>query len=82
MVSKPALNGLNHSSLHTDRQKQGRSQSLFPLYSQGNGLKLHQGTLRFDIRKNFFMEGVAKHWDRLAREMVQSPFPPLRDVWM
>jgi len=46
--------------------------------TNSNGLKLEHRKFLTNTWKNFFMVRVMEHWNRLPREVVQSPF--YRDI--
>jgi len=43
---------------------------------RGNGLTLHQGRVRLDIRETFSLERAVMQWYRLLREVEEGVCPP------
>ncbi|KAJ7411172.1 hypothetical protein WISP_103903 [Willisornis vidua] len=46
--------------------------------SENTSLKMDQERFRLNIKGKFFMKNVAKHWNRLFRELLESP--PLEEL--
>ncbi|KAK4827661.1 hypothetical protein QYF61_020433 [Mycteria americana] len=66
------VKGLEHKSY----EEQLRELGLFSLEKRRlrrDLIALQLPERRLDIRKNFFTERVVKHWNRLPREVVESP---------
>ncbi|GAB0190976.1 hypothetical protein GRJ2_001562900 [Grus japonensis] len=74
-LEKRRLRGDTYKYLTGKCQEEGaRVLSVVPSdRTSGNGHKVEHRKFRLNMRKNFFALRVTEHWDRLPREVVESP---------
>jgi len=50
--------------------------------TRSKGLKLEHGKFHTNMQKNFFIIRVVEHWNRLPREVVESPSTEMSKTWL
>ena len=50
--------------------------------TRSNGLKLEHSNFHTNMQKNLFMIRMTEHWNRLSREVVESPSMEIFETYM
>jgi len=48
---------------------------------KGSGYNLENGNFHLNMRKNVFAVRITEHWNRLPREVVESPLNIFKPAW-